>query len=412
MTKQAAHRYLSMEADAPPGFEHLLEPSRRILRSGPIALWSRDPAGVERRLGPLLSKLRGVLLCPGEPRRKTQLGPELWRLEVSEASVPVLAELANAWLEQSAQVHVLRDALGHRELELARERHDRSILVEKLDRETQSLRDHLAARTMWTTEAMASLVNFGAQGVEDVETDALPATAVSFLISKPLTFSGAAMYRTCAEGWECLAMAGEADKLGPPGADAPVDDTVFRQNFHHSRATDRQPTEYAVVVERRSGLDDAGAAFLVLFTDLLAAHYRARALNADLAQASAQKDALIAELSTPIIQVWPDMVCLPIIGSVDDERAMQITAELLDAVASRQIREVIIDFTGLSTMDTNTVHHFTSLARALGLIGAHCILTGITPAVALTLASLGVELSDVETLSSVQAALATRLGAR
>ena len=60
-------------------------------------------------------------------------------------------------------------------------------------------------------------------------------------------------------------------------------------------------------------------------------------------------------------------------------------------------------------MDTQTVHHFTGLARAIGLLGASCVLTGISPAVARTLVDLGVELMDIETMPSVQAALASRL---
>ena len=152
------------------------------------------------------------------------------------------------------------------------------------------------------------------------------------------------------------------------------------------------------------------ASFLSLFAIQIASTYRARALLEALARASADKDDLIAELSTPIIQVWRDTVCVPVIGSIEAERAAQMTSALLDAVTGRGLRHVIVDFTGSSTMDTQTVRHFTNLARAIGLLGASCVFTGISPPVAQVLVSLGVDLPEIDALPSVQAAIAALFG--
>ncbi|MEZ5480587.1 MAG: STAS domain-containing protein, partial [Thiolinea sp.] len=134
------------------------------------------------------------------------------------------------------------------------------------------------------------------------------------------------------------------------------------------------------------------ASFLLLFSLQIAATYRARALHGALALAIADKDDLIAELSTPVIHVWNDTVCVPVIGSIEAERATQMTGALLDAVTSHGLRHVIVDFTGIATMDTQTVRHFTNLARAIGLLGASCAFTGISAPVAQVLVSIGVDL--------------------
>ncbi|MEZ4382784.1 MAG: STAS domain-containing protein [Nannocystaceae bacterium] len=150
--------------------------------------------------------------------------------------------------------------------------------------------------------------------------------------------------------------------------------------------------EGLLVVQRPNGVDEAEASFLLLFSLQIAATYRARALHGALALAIADKDDLIAELSTPVIHVWNDTVCVPVIGSIEAERATQMTGALLDAVTSHGLRHVIVDFTGIATMDTQTVRHFTNLARAIGLLGASCAFTGISAPVAQVLVSIGVDL--------------------
>ena len=88
-----------------------------------------------------------------------------------------------------------------------------------------------------------------------------------------------------------------------------------------------------------------------------------------------------------------------------------MTGALLDAVTSHGLRHVIVDFTGIATMDTQTVRHFTNLARAIGLLGASCAFTGISAPVAQVLVSIGVDLGEITALPSVKAALAGLIGA-
>lgn len=115
--------------------------------------------------------------------------------------------------------------------------------------------------------------------------------------------------------------------------------------------------------------------------------------------------AAIAQLSTPIIQVWDGILCLPVVGTVDTARSMEMTERVLHAVVAERARAAIIDITGIEVMDTKTVDHFLKMTRTLALLGAKAIITGISPSVATTLTQLGVELGEVRTCRSLRDAL-------
>jgi anti-anti-sigma regulatory factor len=113
----------------------------------------------------------------------------------------------------------------------------------------------------------------------------------------------------------------------------------------------------------------------------------------------------IQELSTPVLQLWTDILALPVIGTVDTRRAAEIMERLLSEVVMRKSKFVILDITGVEIVDTKTADHFVKLIRAAGLLGTQCLLTGIRPAVAQTLVEIGVDLSMITTLRDLQAGL-------
>ena len=110
----------------------------------------------------------------------------------------------------------------------------------------------------------------------------------------------------------------------------------------------------------------------------------------------------IQELSTPILELWEDVLALPVIGVVDSRRSAEIMERLLSAITSHQSRFVIIDITGVDVVDTKTADHFVKVIKAAELLGTTCILTGIQPAVAQTLVQIGVDLSRVITLRNLR----------
>ncbi len=113
----------------------------------------------------------------------------------------------------------------------------------------------------------------------------------------------------------------------------------------------------------------------------------------------------IHELSTPVLQLWNDVLALPVIGTVDTRRAAEIMERLLAEVVIRKSKFVILDITGVEIVDTKTADHFLKLIKAAALLGTKCILTGIRPAVAQTLVEIGVDLSSITTLRDLQAGL-------
>jgi anti-anti-sigma regulatory factor len=113
-------------------------------------------------------------------------------------------------------------------------------------------------------------------------------------------------------------------------------------------------------------------------------------------EANRVKDELIQELSTPVIKVWEGVLLVPVIGRLKRERADLMTAALLHSVVARRARVAIIDVTGAHMMDSDVVRHLSDAAAAVRLMGAECVLTGITASFARTLVRTGVELSGVE----------------
>lgn len=139
-----------------------------------------------------------------------------------------------------------------------------------------------------------------------------------------------------------------------------------------------------------------------------------RELSEKLALIERQQEAIRA-LSTPILQVWNGVLALPIIGAVDERRAADLTAGLLEAVSRQQARHVILDLTGVEVVDARTADLFARIMRAVSLLGAECLVCGIRPAVAQAMVATGAEAShagapEPRTFATMQAALQAVIG--
>jgi anti-anti-sigma factor len=113
----------------------------------------------------------------------------------------------------------------------------------------------------------------------------------------------------------------------------------------------------------------------------------------------------IRELSAPIIEVWDGVLTVPVLGTLDRDRATALMDALLAAVARTHCQRAIIDLTGVATMDEVIAGHLIHLVRALQLLGAQGIVVGIQPQVARAIVSLGVELTSITTLANLREAL-------
>jgi rsbT co-antagonist protein RsbR len=103
------------------------------------------------------------------------------------------------------------------------------------------------------------------------------------------------------------------------------------------------------------------------------------------------------ELSTPVIKVWDKILTLPIIGTLDSRRAQMMMEALLQKVVETSSTIAILDITGVKTMDTLVANHLIKTVTAARLMGARCILTGVSPAIAQTMVQLGIDLTQITT---------------
>jgi rsbT co-antagonist protein RsbR len=97
---------------------------------------------------------------------------------------------------------------------------------------------------------------------------------------------------------------------------------------------------------------------------------------------------------------------MPLIGHIDSVRSTQIMEALLDGVQKFQTALVIISITGVPMVDTAIANHLVQAAHAVSLLGAQCVLVGISPEVAQTVVQLGVDLSRLVTRGDLQAGIA------
>ncbi|MBM4765384.1 RsbT co-antagonist protein RsbRA [Bacillus sp. B15-48] len=123
---------------------------------------------------------------------------------------------------------------------------------------------------------------------------------------------------------------------------------------------------------------------------------------------SLQKIAL-QELSAPLIPVFEGITVMPLVGTVDTERAKQIMENLLKGAVKNRSEVVLIDITGVPVVDTMVAHHIIQAAEAVRLIGAKCMICGIRPEIAQTIVSLGIDLSQLTTKNTLQKGIESAL---
>jgi rsbT co-antagonist protein RsbR len=115
-----------------------------------------------------------------------------------------------------------------------------------------------------------------------------------------------------------------------------------------------------------------------------------------------QQQEAIRELSTPVLQVREQLLILPIIGVLDNQRARQVTEQLLRAIRANRAKVVVIDITGVPTIDSTVANHLVQTVDASGLMGASVIITGLSSEIALTLVTIGLDLSKMNAVGDLQ----------
>jgi rsbT co-antagonist protein RsbR len=115
-----------------------------------------------------------------------------------------------------------------------------------------------------------------------------------------------------------------------------------------------------------------------------------------------QQQEAIRELSTPVLPVRERLLILPIIGMIDPQRARQLTEQLLHGIRVNRAKVVVTDITGVPTVDSQIANHVVQAVESARLLGATVILTGVSPQIAQTLVTIGVDLSKIKTVGDLQ----------
>jgi len=123
---------------------------------------------------------------------------------------------------------------------------------------------------------------------------------------------------------------------------------------------------------------------------------------------SLQKIAL-QELSAPLIPIFDNITVMPLVGTIDTDRAKRIMENLLQGVVKHHAQVVLIDITGVPVVDTMVAHHIIQASEAVRLVGAKCLIVGIRPEIAQTIVNLGINLNQVVTKNSLQKGVAAAL---
>ena len=114
---------------------------------------------------------------------------------------------------------------------------------------------------------------------------------------------------------------------------------------------------------------------------------------------------VIHELSTPVMPVHEHVLVVPLVGTIDEERARRITERMLAAVSERRAHVVILDITGVSELDAASADGLLRAAKAVQLLGAKVLLVGVHPNLAVSLTRRDVDLRGLRTLANLQSGI-------
>ncbi len=167
-----------------------------------------------------------------------------------------------------------------------------------------------------------------------------------------------------------------------------------------------QQLQYTLIsaLERDSGIPFTQSRSVLLyfaqhFDSLIMAIFRTYLVERENTLKAQEEE--LRETSTPIAEIWDGVLTLPIIGTLDSSRTMLVMEALLNRISKDHARAVVMDLTGVKNIDSQVSHHLIQMVRAVQLMGADAIITGIHPEIARALVSLNIDLTGVTTRASL-----------
>jgi len=113
----------------------------------------------------------------------------------------------------------------------------------------------------------------------------------------------------------------------------------------------------------------------------------------------------LIEMSTPVTAIWDGILLLPLVGIIDSKRALDITARVLEEIASSQSSVLILDISGVAVIDTAVANYLIKITKATRLMGCESLISGLSPAIAQTIVDLGIDVGSIQTTGNLRDAL-------
>jgi anti-anti-sigma regulatory factor len=114
-----------------------------------------------------------------------------------------------------------------------------------------------------------------------------------------------------------------------------------------------------------------------------------------------EQQAFLRELSTPVLELRPGLLLVPLVGLIDSERALFLTQQLLEKIATNRAKAVVLDITGVPAVDSAVANHLMQTVQATRLMGAHTLISGLSAENAQTLVRLGLDLGPLNTVGTL-----------
>jgi methyl-accepting chemotaxis protein len=118
-----------------------------------------------------------------------------------------------------------------------------------------------------------------------------------------------------------------------------------------------------------------------------------------------KRSVALLEMATPVTKIWDGVLFAPIVGIVDSKRSVDIMNKALSSIAETRASTLLLDISGVAVVDTAVANHLIKIAKAAVLMGCKTIISGISPAIAQTIAELGIDLGSIQTTSTIESAL-------
>ena len=113
----------------------------------------------------------------------------------------------------------------------------------------------------------------------------------------------------------------------------------------------------------------------------------------------------INELSAPIVPIQKGIAVLPLIGVIDNPRVQHLLNNVLPGIPMMETEHLIIDFSGILTIDSEVAQHIFMIHNVLELLGIHVMFTGIRPNLSMAVVQAGIDFTAFNTFGSVKQAI-------